>query len=111
MTYCGEIKYIKNANHKLNCPYHTTIRLNIKRYNVGMLYSVMNNGEFCYYAEIVHIDQYKLHTVPASVWFTDTGLDKYEAIELLKSIYEHQNINWETQPVYVLTVKMIGTKV
>lgn len=110
-TYLGEIKYLKNWNSKLNCEYHTTIRLNIEKYHVGMLYSIMKDGEFCYYAEVVYLEKYTIHTLPNSICFTDAGLSKEDTIKQLKELYKHHtNIDWNTQPLYVVTIKRNGNQ-
>lgn len=91
------IYYRKNYNYKLFCEYHTTIRLLSKKYIVGNFYQIqftLKSGKtYIRQMRLVSATPIMLENIPEYTWYTDTGINRAESINLMRDMYREHKID------------------
>ena len=94
------IKFNKNWNQKLCCDNYTTIRLHSNKFFVGNVLETVckikdenRNTEIREKAKVVFVKSYRLNEIPEEVFWTDCGLSKQHAIEMIEKMYSKYDIH------------------
>lgn len=90
-----EINYSKNWNNKLNCLYHTTIRLYNDEWKVGEKVMIKKNNELCFRGTIIKIGTFFLNELKEITAYLDTGKSLAETKEIIKKIYPNKDFSKE----------------
>lgn len=99
------INYSKNWNGKLNCQFHTSIRIADDYWIAGDYIKVMKNNEWLFRGRIIKVQPFELKQLGEITAFLDTGKSLSETKALLKSIYPDRNL--ETQKLVILLIENI----
>lgn len=104
------LEFSTNWNHKLDCDYFTTIRLqNPKKYAKGNEFQVLLHS--CKkqvlkgVVEVVEIRNVFLNGLDDYTCMLDTGYNASETIKLIKSMYKNKFINWDRQLLSVIMLQ------
>jgi len=101
------INFSYNWNNKLDCKAFTTLRLSSrKKYKIGEDYSIYLKGEFVKDAKIVDIKTIWLHEINDFIAYLDTGYNKEECTNVIKTMYKNVNFS-KTQLDFILLKKVI----
>lgn len=86
----NKLHFYQNWNGKLSfSKYFTTIRLhNPKKYQIGRVLEIYQNGKSKESAEIISIKTIRIEQINEFIAAIDTGYDVEKAKELIRSIYE-----------------------
>lgn len=104
-----QIKYSTDWNNKLQCPVHSTFRLQNELLKKGVhVNEIFIKGKeeiFLGIAEIIEIYDMKFDDIPLCVALTDTGLDIRKFKGLIRTIYKNKNIDYDNQIFYWIWLK------
>lgn len=103
------LPFSTNWNHKLGCPYFTTIRLhNPNKYRIGAVLRVLHKEQFCKYVEVLQV----ITTTPCKltelVCRLDTGYSKAETLAILRKMYK--NFDTENTKIDLILLKTTEVK-
>ncbi len=98
------IKMSNNWNYKLFAKHFTTIRLWSKKWQVGQMYELDYNDHKSV-VECVSTTPIYLKNIPEYVWFSDTGYNRDESIEMIKKIYKGKNVDLEKHPFCIVVFR------
>ena len=90
------IRFNKNWNQKLCCDNYTTIRLHSNKFYVGNILETVcktDNSEIKEMAKVVYVRSYRLNDIPEEVFWTDCGMSKEHAIQMIEKMYLKYNIH------------------
>lgn len=110
ITTMETLEFTTNWNHKLDCDYFTTIRLeNPKKYFKGHDFKILlhQKGKQVVkgVATVVEIRNTFIVSLDDYTCFLDTGYNAQETIKLLKTIYKNKSINWNNQILSIILLK------
>lgn len=104
------LEFATNWNHKLDCDYFTTIRLqNPKKYAKGNEFQVLlHSGKkqvIKGVVEVIEVRNVFLTGLDDYTCMLDTGYNAVETQKLIKTIYKNKSINWDRQLLSVIMLK------
>lgn len=107
------VKFNKNWNEKLCCDHFTTIRLHSPKFHVGNILKTVCRMtrpdkkvvEIEDMAMVVYVKEYRLNDIPEEVFWTDCGMCKRSAIDMIEKMYMRYNINIHTAKWDVVVLK------
>ncbi len=107
-----DIIFSTNCNHKLSCKVFSTVRLsNHNKYKLNEVYNIIEkrnaSTEIRFQAQIIHIMSMLLKDVPEWLCYLDTGYNKIEFYNIIKSMYKNSYININTCLFDVLLLKVV----
>ena len=106
------LKFSYNWNRKLDCNAFTTLRLARPGYYAeGQDYYVKLKEQDRGLATLQRIKTLRLAQLNDFIAYLDTGYGLDQTIDIIKKMYKNQNINWETQELYLmLFVRVIPSR-
>lgn len=103
-----KITFSHNWNGKLFCYAFTTFRLrNDAKYKVGQEYDIYLKGHEHEPVVISYIRHFKIDEISEVLWLLDTGYNKEESVNMMKTMYRNIVQNWETQDISFIVLRRI----
>ena len=104
------LKYSTNWNGKLNCRFHTTIRLQKGYYKQGDLvqvkYAKQPDNEYLFKGYIIKTTEIKLNQLTEVFAYLDTGHSLAEAKAIFQKMYP--GTDWQTQTLVLLLIENLN---
>lgn len=107
--------FSNNWNNKLNCHFFTTLRLyNHNHHYVGNVFSVGSRSSsdvhkpILFNVSIRSLTIFYLKDLNDSVAYIDAGMDKICFTAVIKKMYTHYDIDWNTRKLVLLVLENIN---
>lgn len=103
-----EIKFNKNWNQKLCCDCFTTIRLHSKKFFEGNILETVcktENSEIRDRVKVMYVKSYRLNDIPEEIFWTDCGMGKRDAIDMIEKMYSKYDIHIHSAKWDVVVLK------
>lgn len=85
-----QLTFSYNWNHKLDCNYFTTIRVDAAKFIVGEIWEIILHGKYprSFKAELVKVTRVNPKQLNSTMLMLDTGYPEHEALNILRKMYK-----------------------
>lgn len=101
-----EFKFKENWNGKLNCNAFTTLRIDA-RFQVGQKYAFSHKGKIKGFVVVMAKRHLLITELNDWITYLDTGYNKADCIQLIKTMYKNMNINWSQRHLVWYLLKTV----